>query len=93
MAIALSQDGEQIVLWARDEHNAKTMQESRLSGPKLPGPSLPDSLSVTADSSAFDTEICLLAVPMQKLAMFLAAHPYLNGKTLIACCKGIDLNT
>ena len=36
----------------------------------------------------------LLAVPMQKLAEFAAQHrSVLAGKTLVACCKGIDLET
>lgn len=93
LAIALSRDGQKVVLWARDEIAARTMQDSRTSGHRLPGPKLPDSLTVISDNAAFGSDICLLAVPMQKLAAFLADHPELEGKTLIACCKGIDLNT
>ena len=93
LAIALSQSGEKVTLWARDDRDAHKMQKSRVTGQRLPGHDLPNSLTVSADNSAFDADICLLAVPMQKLATLLANHRALDGKTLIACCKGIDLST
>lgn len=93
LAIALSRDGAKVTLWARDETVAKTMQESRRTGHRLPGITLPDSLTVNSSESAFSADLCLLAVPMQKLSSFLDDHPQLNGQTLVACCKGIDLQT
>lgn len=39
-----------------------------------------------------EAQIVLLAVPMQPLAGVLEAHrEMLDGKTLVACCKGVDL--
>ena len=93
LAIALSRDGADVTLWARDVHEAKTMQDARISGRRMAGHALPDSLTVTSLSDAANAELCLLAVPMQKLAEFLKEHPSLDGKTLIACCKGVDLKT
>lgn len=93
LAIAFARDGAEVTLWGRDDADQKRMQTTRRSGQRLPGFDLPDSLTVTSDKGAFDAEDCLLAVPMQKLAAFLANHPQLENKTLVLCCKGIDLKT
>lgn len=93
LAIALSRNGAEVSLWARDETDAKAMQDSRISGQRLPGINLPDSLTVTSCESAFTADLSLLAVPMQRLSAFLTDHPGLDGQTLVACCKGIDLKT
>lgn len=90
LAIALSRDGTRITLWSRDADDAARMQDSRRSGARLPGHHLPDSLTVTADRTAFDSAIRLVAVPTQILASFLRDHDFRNGGALIACCKGID---
>ncbi len=69
------------------------MQDSRLSGVRLPGHRLPDNLTVTADRAAFDAAISLVAVPAQNLASFLRDHDFRSGGALIACCKGVDRAT
>ena len=80
LAVALAARG--VTLWARDPG-----AESR-----LPGVVLPDGVRLTGDLEALiGAEAVLLALPMQALAGFLAAHP-LQGR-LVACCKGIDLAT
>lgn len=93
LAIALSRDGTDVVLWSRNAEDAANMQQTRTSGRRLPGPLLPDSLHVTNSKSAFAADLCLLAVPMQKLAAFLTDTPELDGTALVACCKGVDLKT
>ena len=93
LAIAFARDGAKVTLWGRDDADQKRMQTTRRSGQRLPGFDLPDSLTVTSDKGAFDAADCLLAVPMLKLAAFLANHPQLENKTLVLCCKGIDLKT
>ncbi len=92
LALALARDGNSVTLWCRDGQVAKSMEKTRGSGPRLPGHTLPDSLRVTADSSAFEADVCLLAVPMQTLSAFLETLPA-NRNTLVACCKGIDRKT
>ncbi len=92
LAIALARDGRQVYLWARNPDDLiRTRRNERL----LPGVSLPDSVTIVANSDVFrDAEAVLLAVPMQALSGFLDQHnAVLNGKTLVACCKGIDLTT
>jgi glycerol-3-phosphate dehydrogenase (NAD(P)+) len=92
LAISLAQDGRAIGLWARDTGDMATTRKNIR---RLPGFAFPDSLTVLErieDAQASD--VILLAVPMQKLAAFLAENATLfHGKTLVACCKGIDLQT
>ncbi len=92
LAISLAQDGRHISLWARDPGD---MQDSRQNRKRLPGFRFPNSLVATGDlDRATRADILLLAVPMQKLGAFLDEHsPKLRGKTLVACCKGIDLSS
>ena len=79
LAVALAARG--VTLWARDPGSER-----------LPGVALPEGVRLTGDLSDLDgAEAVLLALPMQALAGFLAAHP-LDGR-LVACCKGIDLAT
>lgn len=92
LALALAQKGPPVTLWARDQAVAQAMTETRETGPRLPGHLLPENLSVTSDTSAFSADICLIAVPMQKLAHFLDTMPDLEN-SLVACCKGVDRKT
>lgn len=52
-------------------------------------------LRVTHDlESACTATVLCLAIPMQSLRSFLKDHaPLFKGKTLVACCKGIDIET
>jgi len=80
LAVALAPRG--VTLWARDPG-----AQSR-----LPGVALPKGVRLTGDlGDLAGAEAVLLALPMQALAGFLAAHPL--GGRLVACCKGIDLAT
>jgi len=82
-------------LWCRDETHAVEMQASRENTRRLPDAPLPVSLTVTSDTACFEAhDVILLAVPMQKMRSFLAQHrTALATKTLVACCKGIELDT
>lgn len=90
LAITLSQT-QDVTLWARDTTALSGTRES----PRLPGAKLPETVTVTG---VFDLitgcDTLLLAVPMQRLAGLLAQiEAPLEGKALVACCKGIDLET
>lgn len=93
LAIALARHGRPVQLFARKQ--ADVMQATRENSRYLPGLPLPEGLTVTSNlAEAAKAETLLLAVPMQKLAGFLWANgAALEDKTLIACCKGIDLGT
>ncbi|MFW8593785.1 NAD(P)H-dependent glycerol-3-phosphate dehydrogenase [Cribrihabitans neustonicus] len=94
LAISLAGNGP-VTLWARDARQAAEIQASRRNEARLPGVELPAALTVTSNlAEAAQAQTLLLAVPMQKLRGALEAHAgQLGGKTLVACCKGVELNT
>lgn len=92
LAIAFGQT-QPVSLWSRDAKQAAQIERMRENTARLPGCTLPDAVRVTAalDSPA---DVLLLAVPMQQLRAFLVSYgDVLEGKTLVACCKGIELNS
>ena len=93
LAVALGRAGHQVQLWARDAGHCAEMAKTRANESRLPGIELPKTISVTAEIADFaGADAVLLALPMQALAGFLAAHgTILAGTALVACCKGIDL--
>ena len=90
LAIALAQDGRDVTLWARD---TRDMARTRRS-PKLDQP-IPETVTISEDAQALrEAESVLLAVPAQTLRGVLTTHAAtLRGTPLVACCKGIDLET
>lgn len=84
LAVALSREGP-VTLWGRGL--------SGRTSPRLPGVVLPDAVLASSDLGAIaQARTILLAVPMQALGAFLADHAaLLNGRRLVACCKGVDL--
>ncbi len=93
LAISLARTGAPVTLWSRDPDHAREMQESRENARRLPGLTLPDTITVTSDITQATAATMLLAVPMQRLRSLLLSHPILDGHTLVACCKGVELST
>ncbi|MEZ5887795.1 MAG: NAD(P)H-dependent glycerol-3-phosphate dehydrogenase [Paracoccaceae bacterium] len=95
LAVALARGGETVGLWARDAGQAAAMQAGRQNAARLPGVTLPESVSVSAEIADFHlADTLLLAVPMQSLAGFVDSHRgALAGRALVACAKGIDLTS
>lgn len=94
LAISLC-DQSPVMLWARDPAQAHAMNTQRENVTRLPGVTFPKDLTVTHDlSDAKDCDVLLLCVPMQKLRGFLQKHrDALQDKTLVVCCKGMELMT
>ena len=94
LAISLAKETP-VTLWARDSAQVADMQRQRCNTARLPDVPLPARLTPTSDfNQATEAEVLLLAVPMQKLRSVLQAHRAdLTGKVLVACCKGIELET
>lgn len=92
LGVALALDGNDIQLWARSPEAAAEMQRTR-ANPKLPGVELPEKIAISAELvPLFACDTILIAIPAQTLPAFLTAYAdRLEGKTLVACCKGIDL--
>jgi glycerol-3-phosphate dehydrogenase (NAD(P)+) len=90
LAVALARDGRQVMLWAR---SAAAFRDG--SARRLPGVTLPETLRPVTDlARAAEADSLLLALPAQALDGFLqAAGGALDGKALVACCKGIDLDS
>lgn len=93
LAMALSLNGAAITLWCRNADVADDMRKTRASPPRLPGHTLPETLVIEDDLAQIQAKTLLLAVPMQSLAAFLQTAPDWSGRTLVACCKGIDRQT
>ena len=95
LAVALARGGQKVRLWARFPAQVAALQVTRRNEARLPGVDLPESVSVDAEIAALaDCDTVLLALPMQELRGFLAAHgAALRAETLVACCKGLDLTT
>ncbi len=93
LAVSLARDGKPVTLWARNADHVDAMVRFREHRCRLPDVLLPELLSPTSaavDLAAADT--VLLATPAQSLSGVLVEFAdILSGKTLVACCKGIDL--
>lgn len=95
LAISLARSEREIVLWGRDAAQMTQMRVESENSRYLPGVPLPTGLSVTSNlAEALDAATVLLAIPAQHLRDFVTRHAgTLDGKTLVICCKGIDLTT
>lgn len=94
LAVSIGADTD-VTLWAQDKDHAEQMQTLRENAKRLPGVTLPDRLRATHHIEDLDNaEILLLAVPMQQLRQVARKHrAFLNGRILVACCKGIELTS
>jgi len=91
LAITYARAGRDVTLIGRDANAMKQMDATRLN-PRLPSVELPKSIACTSEHQLSD--IVLFAVPAQQLASVAAKlSDRLKGKTLVACCKGIDLSS
>lgn len=94
LAIALSRNGTIVTLIARTDRQAGRLNQTRRNETYLPGIAFPDGLRVAAMNDEIDAQTILLAVPMQSLSSVLSdLGDKLAGRTLVACCKGVDLST
>ncbi len=95
LAVALGREGRPVTLWARDAAHVETMRNTRRNDARLRGVLLPENVTVTAEiGDLVRADAVLLSLPMQSLRGFLGVEgAVLNGRDLVACCKGIDLTT
>jgi glycerol-3-phosphate dehydrogenase (NAD(P)+) len=94
LAITWAEAGQDVMLWGRDADTLTEMQVRR-HVPRLPRAVLPPNITCSALlEPVFAHDIIALALPAQAMRPFLETHKStLAGKSLIACCKGIDLTT
>ncbi|WP_187428504.1 Glycerol-3-phosphate dehydrogenase [NAD(P)+] [Roseobacter fucihabitans] len=84
-----------VTLWGRNGEHAAAMRQDRENRARLPNCAFPDALEISASlQEACAGDIVLLAVPMQQLKHFIDQNQaVLTQKTLVACCKGMDLES
>ncbi len=93
LAISLAATGHAVTLWSRNADHARQMQDQRENTARLAGIPFPDTLHISTDIPASDAP-ALLAVPMQNLRGLIEnRQDDLQGRPLVACCKGIELTT
>lgn len=91
LAVSLAGKGP-VTLWSRSKSQVQDMQNTRINAARLPGIPLPASISISFDMAQEQT--LLLAVPMQQLRLLLETFATdLKNRTLVACCKGVELKT
>ncbi len=95
LAISLARGEGETLLWTRAADAAEAMRRTGRNAARLPGVDLPEALRVTDDlEETLSAEALLIAVPMQKLRDLVLLHgDALDGRVLVACCKGIELKS
>lgn len=91
LAISLGRKGP-VTLWARSIGEMGLRRENT---ERLAGCAFSDGVNATGSiEEACRADVLLIAVPMQKLRGFLEENAkHLLGKLLVACCKGIELES
>lgn len=93
-ALACALSDRNVTLWARDRSAAETMRHARENRRRLPGVRLHDGVNVTSELGDAMAPVVLLALPMQQLGAFVQENrEILRGRALVACCKGVDLDS
>lgn len=98
MATVAARSGHQVVLWARDENQVQTIQETKRN-PKhgMHEFELPDNLVATTllEEACRDADILILALPAQRIPDFCREHAHLIEKTTVICntAKGLYVPT
>lgn len=94
LAVSFASSTDDVTLLCRTEATASRLRETR-ENPKLPGVTLPGSLNVSHGTDVLkQADVILLAIPMQTLSKYLeTAKDSVNGTPLVACCKGLDMQT
>lgn len=95
LAVTLARDGQRVVLWTRDGDHLDSMRRTRRNDRRLPGVDLAGNITLTAATDDLTAcEAVLLTMPMQSLRGFLAGPgQVLSDRRLVACCKGVDLES
>lgn len=94
LACVLAENGQDIWLWSRSNHQTRGMAGSR-TNVKLPDVTLPDSITPTSDiDDIADASVVLLAVPAQQTSAILEKFANrIPDVPVVLCAKGIDLKT
>lgn len=96
IAISLSDNEKDVILWTRNEATFKSISKNRESD-KLPDCVVPNNILVkSAIEEAIDSSMIILAVPTQSLRNMcerLSRYKLQKGTSIIIACKGIEKST
>lgn len=95
LAAALATGDNEVILWARDDEQAKRIHADKVNARYLPDVKLPSSLTATSDfSSLTNLDAVLLVTPAQKLRDTLDTLDIGSLKCpVVLCSKGIETNS
>ena len=95
IAITMARGGQDVTLWGRDTIDINQIIKTRENKLYLPDVRLPNEINITDDlQEALSSDIICLTVPMQQLTALLSLFDVeIANRSLVACCKGIDLET
>lgn len=86
LGIALARAGRDVMIWGRN------LGTDARHSPRLPAHVFPKGLRAASLDRALSAPTLLLAIPAQTVGDFAQTHrAELHGKTVVACCKGIDV--
>ena len=93
LAITIAEAGQPVVLWARSATHAQDLRKNRRNSVYLHNTRLPDLVIPTSTiEDLSNAQTLLLAVPLQQVRSVLkATKPPV--RSIVACCKGIELST
>ena len=94
LAILLSENAHQVILWSHRDDHARIMLESRENRPLLPGVKIPSEIGITSDleHSVAHAELIVTAIPTQfvrTIAERLRTHDF-RGVMIVNVAKGIE---
>ena len=97
LAQVLSDAGNQVLLWARNQEVVSEINSNHTNNKYLSGIQLPENITATSDiKAAFEfSDLYILAIPTQQLRQMLKDwQPYINKDAIVvSTLKGIELTT
>ena len=97
LAQVLSDAGNQVLLWARNQEVVSEINSNHTNNKYLSGIQLPENVTATSDiKAAFEfSDLYILAIPTQQLRQMLKDwQPYINKDAIVvSTLKGIELTT
>jgi len=84
-----------VTLWGRNSEEMNRIQKSRINEKRLAGVALNRRIAATSElSKVFANDVVLMCLPTQTMRGFLDTNKdELTEKTIISCCKGVDLKS
>ncbi len=93
LAQLAAQDGEPVLLWAREPDVTASINLAHENRTFLPGVELSPSILATADLGSMDSvDVILVVVPAQHVSRVLSETP-VGRRPLVLCAKGIEAST